>query len=118
MKTLKIGIASYEQMKARTIAVAGGEYAPKRGEPKVWFTSLESLAKVLSADNRELLKVIATTEPRSLQELANALGREKSNLSRTLKTMERYGLIHIERKHGRMVPKVTHDHLSFEVSLT
>ena len=52
MKTLKIGIASYEQFKARTIAIAKGEYKPQPDEPKVWFTSLESFAKLLSAKNR------------------------------------------------------------------
>jgi len=34
-RTLKVGIASYEQMNARTIAVARGEHKPGRGEPKV-----------------------------------------------------------------------------------
>jgi predicted transcriptional regulator len=63
MKTLKIGIASYEQMKARTVAIARGTYRVAAGEPKVWFTSIESVAKVLSAGNRELLKVIATERP-------------------------------------------------------
>ena len=34
MKTLKIGIAGYDQMKARTIAIARGEHKPVKGEPK------------------------------------------------------------------------------------
>ena len=45
MKTLKVGIASYEQMKARTLAIAKGDLKPKAGDPKVWFTSPESFAK-------------------------------------------------------------------------
>jgi len=45
MKTLKIGIASYEDMKARTMAIARGQLKPKPGEPKVWFTSAESFAR-------------------------------------------------------------------------
>jgi hypothetical protein len=48
MKTLKIGIASYKDMKARTMAIAQGKLKPKPGDPKVWFTSTESFAKVLS----------------------------------------------------------------------
>ena len=58
MKTLKIGIASYDRMKARTIAIARGELKPARDEPMVWFTSIESFAKVLSSRNRELLATI------------------------------------------------------------
>ena len=44
MKTLVIGIASYEQIKARTIAIAQGVHKPKKEEPKVWFRSIELLA--------------------------------------------------------------------------
>jgi predicted transcriptional regulator len=54
-----MGIASYEEMKARTMAVARGTRRIAADEPKVWFTSTESFAKVLSAGNRELLQVIA-----------------------------------------------------------
>lgn len=58
MSTLRIGIASYMQMKARTMAIARGELRPGPDEPKVWFTSLASLANVLSEDNRTLLRQI------------------------------------------------------------
>ena len=44
MKTLKIGIAGYDQMKARTMAIARGQRKLAKGEPTVWFTSVESLA--------------------------------------------------------------------------
>jgi hypothetical protein len=35
MKTLKMGIASYGTMKARTLSIARGELKPKPGDPKV-----------------------------------------------------------------------------------
>ena len=73
MKTLKIGIAGYDQMKARTMAIALGQHKPAKGEPKVWFTSVESFAKVLSHRNRELLALIAREKPDSLTELATEL---------------------------------------------
>jgi len=38
MKTLRVGIAGYEQMKARALAIARGEYKLGAGEPKVSFT--------------------------------------------------------------------------------
>ena len=62
MKTLRVGIASYDQMKARTMAIARGEHKPARDEPKVWFTSMESFAKVLSGRNRDLLALIDRKE--------------------------------------------------------
>jgi predicted transcriptional regulator len=55
MKILRIGIAPYEEMKARTLAIARGELKPKTDEPKLWFTSIESLARVLSDKSRALL---------------------------------------------------------------
>ena len=77
MKTLNIGIASYEQIKARTLAIARGQYKPTQNEPKIWFTSAESFAKILSEKNRTLLELIAEKSPDSLTELAEITGRKK-----------------------------------------
>ena len=66
MKTLRVGIASYEQMKARTLAIARGEYRPAADEPKVWFRSAESFARILSDRNRALLGIIAESTPESV----------------------------------------------------
>jgi len=51
-KVLKIGVLSRENYKKRTIAIARGEYKPKKGEPKVWFESINSMAQVLSSENQ------------------------------------------------------------------
>ena len=118
MSTPKVGIATYEEMKARTMAVARGKLRVARNEPKVWFTSTESFAKVLSAGNRELLRVIAEREPGSLDELARLTGKAKSNLSRTLKTMAGNGLVRLDRgERGRIAPKVTHDRIELDLQL-
>ncbi len=109
MKTIVIGILSQEQIRARTIAIAKGEYKPRPGEPKIWFTSMKSVAEVLSDRNRALLKVIRETNPDSLAVLAKTTGRQPGNLSRTLKTMSRYGLVDLQRDktHVRPVVKAT-----------
>jgi predicted transcriptional regulator len=118
MTTLKVGIASYAEMKARTLAVARGKRDVVAGEPKVWFTSTESFAKVLSAGNRALLQVIAEDTPGSLDELAQMTGKAKSNLSRTLKKMEAYGLVRLERgERGRISPKVIHDRVELDLPI-
>jgi predicted transcriptional regulator len=118
MTTLKVGIASYEDMKARTLAIARGEYRPGKGEPKIWFTSMESFARVLSDPNRALLALIAETQPGSLAELASLSGRAKSNLSRTLKTMERYGLVRLEKgQGGRVIPRVPYSDIVLDVPI-
>lgn len=119
MTTLKVGVASYDDMKARTLAAARGERRIALDEPNVWFTSTESFAKMLSAGNRKLLRIVAEQAPGSLDELARITGRAKSNLSRTLKTMAGYGLVHLERgERGRITPKVTHDRVELDLPLT
>ena len=104
-KVLKLGIMSREDYKKRTMAIARGEYIPKRGEPKVWFENLQSMAQVLSSENQQLLKIIKEKNPTSLKELEIATGRKRSNLSRTLHTMSRYGIIDLV-KHNRTVQPV------------
>ena len=116
MTTLKIGIATYDQMKARTMAIAKGEHKLKRGEPKVWFTSMESVARVLSDRNRALLDLIIEAQPDSITELAELSGRAKGNLSRTLKTMERYGLVTLSKGiKGRIKPRVPYSGIVLNV---
>ena len=118
MTTLKVGIASYKEMKARSLAIARGQRRPAPDEPKVWFTSTESFAKVLSAGNRDLLQIIANKTPGSLDELAQLTGRKKSNLSRTLKAMAGYGLVRLERgERGRIAPRVLHDRVELDLPL-
>ncbi len=86
-KTMKIGIISKEDYKQRTIAIAKGEYKPRKNEPKVWFESMESLGQVLSGQNQNLLRLIRDQRPASLVEIEALSGRKKSNLSQTLKTL-------------------------------
>jgi predicted transcriptional regulator len=78
-------------------------------EQECGFISTKSVAEVLSDQNRALLKVIRETNPDSMAVLARATGRQPGNLSRTLKTMSRYGLVELQREktHVRPVVKAT-----------
>ncbi|MBA3980051.1 MAG: transcriptional regulator [Alcanivorax sp.] len=109
MATLVIGIMPQAQIRQRALAIARGDYKPKAGEPKIWFTSMKSLAEVLSDDNRALLRVMKETRPQSISALAAATGRTPGNLSRTLKTMSNYGIVDLKREnnHVRPVAKAT-----------
>ena len=85
MKAIVVGILPQERIRERMLAIARGEFKPKPTEPKIWFTSMRSLAEVLSDDNRALLKVIQEAKPQSISSLADITGRKPGNLSRTLK---------------------------------
>jgi predicted transcriptional regulator len=114
MKTLHIGIAPAGYVKRRMLEIArGGKLLP--GEPKLWVSSLESLAKVLSERNMLLLHVIRSSHPQSLTELARLSGRAVSNLSRTLHSLERLGLVAFEEKsRGRKVPTAVYTKVKLE----
>lgn len=113
MTVIVIGIMPQEKIRERALAIARGDYVPKKGEPKIWFTSMKSMAEVLSDENRALLKLIKEMQPASITELAEATGRKTSNLSRTLKTMSNYGIVALKREknHVRPVAAATEFHI-------
>ena len=117
MKTIRVGIMPLNEYKKRTIAIAKGEYKVKADEPKVWFESVKSMAQILSSENQDLLKVILENHPKSLKELEELTGRAKSNLSRTLKTLERYGIVELHKENNALVPEVKATHFSVEFGL-
>lgn len=126
MKTarrVKVGIMPLSEFKKRTIAIAKGEYKPGKNDPKIWFTSMRSLANVLSEDNQALLKLIMELQPASISELEKVTGRKANNLLRTLRTMENYGFVKlVEGKGGRgrtpLVPEVVYSSADVEVDFS
>ena len=95
-KSIHVGIMPLNRVRDYTLAIAKGTYKRKLSDPKIWFTSIKSFAAVLSDDNRELLRIIHDAKPQSIADLEQMTGRKASNLSRTLRTMENYGLVRME----------------------
>lgn len=116
-KPLKFGIMPWPAFRKRTMAIVSGEYKPKPDEPKIWFESIRSLAQVLSPENQQLLSLIIEHNPQSLAELETLSQRKKSNLSRTLRTLEGFGVVELPKKKGRMVPRVLATRFQVEFGL-
>lgn len=117
-KTLKVGIAPRQAIARYTRDIVASRRRRTTNDPDIWFTSVESFAKILSERNRELLVLIAERQPDSLDSLAAVSGRAKSNLSRTLHTMARYGLVRLEKGDGRKVkPVVTFEKVELRLAL-
>ena len=111
MKVLRIGITSANKFQARTIAVVKGERKVRAGEPKLWFSSAQSIGKLID-QNWSLLQEIRRHPPQSMTELAGRTERSLSNLSRTLKSLELRGLVSIEGGKGLSKrPVVTYDRI-------
>ena len=105
-KVMKVGIISKADYIQRTLAIAKGDYKPRKSDPTVWFESVKSMSQVLSNENQELLRVIINHKPNSITELEKMTSRKKSNLSRTLNTLEKYGIVELTRMAGKIIPKV------------
>lgn len=116
---LVVGVATREESKRRTLDIAIGQRKRAPGEPRVWFTSLESLAKVLSDKNMLLLEIIRRSRPRSIAELADLTGRKKPNVTRTLKRMELLGIVEFESNTGgRKQPRVNYDDIRIDAKFS
>lgn len=114
-KTLKIGIATVSEQRARSLAIAAGKRTRSAGDPNIWFPSVSAMTRVLSDENMALLKAIREQHPDSLDSLAKAVGKQSSNVSRALHRMADYGLVKLN-KSGRVVtPQATFDHLSVDL---
>lgn len=105
-KAIKVGVMPFDDYQKRVLAIARGDHQRVIDEPKIWFESLQSMAQLLSPENQRLLTLIIEKEPKSLTELARISDRKKSNLSRTLKTLQQCGIIRLSTRKGRLVPEV------------
>jgi predicted transcriptional regulator len=105
---MKIGILSWEDYKARNLAIAHGTQQSKADDPKIWMPSIETVAKVLSEKNRVLLRTIQEKNPQSVSELATLVNRKQSNVSRTLKTLSSYGIAELREVGGRAKRPIAH----------
>ena len=126
-------VGSWSEFKAFTRAVARGERKVDPSEPKIWcepvsaerdapkavqFQSLEAGAKLLSAENRVLLRTILHRKPRSVTELASLVGRAEQNVLRTLGKFEAAGIVKLDKGAGRARrPVLTARKVHFEVDL-
>ncbi len=133
VNTEKVRTGTFQEFKDYTLAVARGVRKVDPNEPKIWiesrdprggaettvqFTSLEAGAKLLSAKNRELLRLIVTREPRSVSELAAMAHRAPQNVQRTLQRLNAAGIVRLSPGEGRAVrPTVTARKVHIEIDL-
>ena len=112
MKVMKIGVASVADQRQRTLAIATGALTPNADDPKVWFPSTAAMARVLSDDNMAILKMLRQEKPASVAALAKAVGKLAPNVSRSLHTMEQYGLVRLVQAGRTKKPEATADALT------
>lgn len=122
IKKVKIGIKSVKEVlgdfkeAARSIE-RGERVKPEKG---VYFASIKGFRKALTPKRLELLHIIKTRHPKSLQELARLSSRDMKSIVTDVKMLEGLDLIDMKRKkQGRKesVPMVEYDKIELEIAV-
>jgi predicted transcriptional regulator len=112
-----IGLASPQAMKERLLAGARGERVAEPTDPTIWVSSVDALMRLLTPENRHLLAVIRREKPASVSALAERVGREQGNVSRTIGKLERYGIVELVAAGREKRPEVRVSRLKIELDL-
>ncbi len=109
-RTLYIGIASKDFIHKRMLAIAKGEQKQQPSDPRIWFTSFEALARVFSKANIMLIEVLREKNLDSITDLAREVGKEKTNVLRSLRILEEFEIVEFkEGEGGKKAPRLKYD---------
>jgi predicted transcriptional regulator len=96
-------VQSRKALEAELRAVARGEIAAPADAKLASVESAEALIRLLTPDNRSLLRTIRDKKPQSVAELARLTNRAEPNLLRTLGKLEAFGFLEmrtVDRRRG------------------
>jgi predicted transcriptional regulator len=96
-------VQSWAGFKRDLLAAAKGESAPADAGGLV-VESAEALMRLLTPENRELLRIIRDERPASVAALAKLTHRAEPNLARTLGKLEAAGLVAFRQEGRRRAP--------------
>ena len=75
----------------------------KERQAMIALESVEAALRLLTGQNRDLIRIIQAGKFNSMAELAAQSGRAESNLNRTIKKLSNLGLVTLKRERGRLV---------------
>jgi predicted transcriptional regulator len=102
----KYKVQSLRSLRNEMRAVARGERPAPLDAAKPSFNSIDTMVRLLTPENRELLALIRDRKPQSVAELVQLSGRAQPNLTRTLAKLESAGLITMTAVGRRKAPSV------------
>jgi predicted transcriptional regulator len=91
-------------LEAEMRKVARGEMTAPADAALPSVDSTEALVRLLTPENRSLLRTIRDAKPQSVAELARLTHRAEPNLLRTLGKLEAFGLLEMRTVDRRRVP--------------
>lgn len=96
-------------------AVARGQMPAPDNAAAPSVESAEALLRLLTPDNRSLLRTIRDAKPQSIAELARLTKRAEPNLLRTISKLEAFGLLEMRTINRRRIPVVKVGRLHVEI---
>ena len=121
MKTRKIQIKIRDIRTALNAFVATGE-AVMHGktvqeEAGIYFTSIEAFRKAITPRRLELLNLIKTAKPVSINQLASLAHRNIKNVAEDVKLLTQAGLIETRETENRLAPRVDYDEIDLRIAV-
>src|SRR5690348_12719351 len=97
-------IQSMTELEKEMRATARGEKSAPVDAAQPSIESAEALVRLLTPENRSLMKTIRDEKPQSVAELARLTHRAETNLLRTLAKLAAVGLVELRTIQKRKVP--------------
>ncbi|MBV8764359.1 MAG: helix-turn-helix domain-containing protein [Pseudolabrys sp.] len=108
-------IQTTKELEIQMRAVARGEIAAPADAARPSAESAATLIRLLTPENRKLMRVIRDAKPKSVSELARLTHRAQPNLLRTLTKLADFGFIEMRRLAHRTVPTPMVGSVYFEI---
>ena len=121
VKKVKIGIKTLEEVLRDTGEVMKkierGEKLKPVKESEVYFTSFEAFRKALTPKRLELLRLIKSKQPSSINELARIAKRDVKNITDDVKYLVQIGLVEKKETNRKIAPVIMYDTLMLEIAV-
>lgn len=121
VKKIKIEIRDikdiFEDVKDTVRKIEQGEKLKPVKKPEIYFTSLEAFRKALTPKRFELIHIIKTKKPQSINELARMAKRDVKNIADDLRYLEQAGLVEKKVLGKEVRPSVNYDRLDLQIAV-
>lgn len=121
MKTKKIKIGFKDICTTLDDFVDTGEALARGGQARqeagVYFTNIEAFRKAITPRRLELLSIIKTTRPASINQLASLARRNIKNVAEDIKLLSQVGLLETKKVHNRVALQVDYDEIDLRIAV-
>jgi predicted transcriptional regulator len=86
-------------------------------EASVYFTNIEAFRKAITPRRLELLNIIKTARPGSINQLASLVHRNIKNVAGDVKLLSQVGLLETKKVCNRIAPQVYYDEIDLRIAV-